>query len=60
MVKEKLTIDLKKVNQPDKFIEKRQNEIQNLYDSARNNRLKFWEQQAKKWNGKKQWESILK
>ena len=59
MTNQKLTIDLKRVKQPENFLNKQQSLTQKLYDSANTNRLKFWDDQAANLHWQKQWDQTL-
>ncbi|MEC8678021.1 MAG: AMP-binding protein, partial [Candidatus Margulisiibacteriota bacterium] len=59
MTNQKLTIDLKRVKQPEDFINKQHTITQQLYDSANTNRLKFWDDQAAKLHWQKKWNETL-
>ena len=59
MTHQKLTIDLKRIEQPENFINKQQAQTQKLYDSANNNRLKFWDDQASNLHWQEKWDQTL-
>jgi len=59
MTNQKLTIDLKRVKQPENFINKQKALTQKLYDSANTDRLKFWDDQAANLHWQKKWDQTL-
>ena len=59
MTNQKLTIDLKRVKQPEDFLNKQQTITQKLYDSANTNRLNFWDDQAANLHWQKKWTKTL-
>ena len=59
MSHEKLTIDLKKVDQPSPFIDSRESAIEELYNTAKTDRLEFWNQQAQKIHWQSPWNTTL-
>ena len=46
-----LSFEIQKINQPESFVDKRFQMIEQLYNDAESNRLEFWNTQAKNSHG---------
>tara|TARA_A100001015_G_scaffold311435_1_gene414688 strand:- start:16 stop:279 length:264 start_codon:yes stop_codon:yes gene_type:complete len=59
MKKESLSLHIKTFDQPKELQKKRYNKINDDYETAKNNRLKFWDQQAEKLHWHSKWKQTL-